>query len=163
VRRVAELYQEGEHWDISRALGDAAPALAELATQRDKGIGQRVRARRQELGLPVATAGKVLPLRASQSLLEPPDALAALDAEPPETEQERAARRVLLGGAAHARGSPRVLDSGASVFDQEVAVCEAAWAALLAGERDWCLYLASCSACAWTAPSTAAFSRMPIS
>jgi hypothetical protein len=72
VRRVAELHTEGEHWDVSRALGDAARALVELARQPDKDFGQRVRARRQELGLPVAATGKVLPLRASQPPLEPP-------------------------------------------------------------------------------------------
>jgi hypothetical protein len=96
VRRVAELHPEGEQWDVSRALGDAAPALDELARQPDKDFGQRVRGRRQELGLPVVSAGKVLPLRASQPPLEPPEALAALDAEPPETEREHASWRVRL-------------------------------------------------------------------
>jgi hypothetical protein len=78
---------------VARALGDTAPALTELAAQPGKDCEQRVRMRQQELGLPVALAGKVLPLRASLPLPEPPDALAALDAGPPETEQERAAWR----------------------------------------------------------------------
>jgi hypothetical protein len=38
----------------------------------------------------------VLPLRANQPTQEPPEALAALDAEPPETEQERATWRTRL-------------------------------------------------------------------
>jgi hypothetical protein len=138
VRRVAELHPEGEQWDVSRALGDVAPALTEVAAQPDKDFGQRVRARRQELGLPVAPARKVLPLRASQPPLEPPEALAALDAEPPEMEQERAAWRVLLAERrtreahlaleeAEQRGAPpHEVERLASTFDQAVAVYEAA-------------------------------------
>jgi hypothetical protein len=45
------------------------------------------RQRRQELGLQVNLAGKMLPLRASRPKLESPDALATLDAEPPQTER----------------------------------------------------------------------------
>jgi hypothetical protein len=96
ARRVAELHPEGEAWDISRALGDVAPALEDLSAQPEKDFGQRVRTRRQELGLSVAPAGKVLPLRASQPPLDSPAGLAALDAEPPVTEQERARWRVRL-------------------------------------------------------------------
>lgn len=142
VRRVAELHPKGEHWDVSRALGDAAPALAELAAQPNKDFGQRVRARRQELGLPVVPAGKVLPLRANQPLLEPPEALAALDAEPPEAEQERAAWRALLAERrmrethlaleeAEQRGAPtRELERWVATFEQAVAVYTAAHAAV---------------------------------
>jgi hypothetical protein len=138
VRRVAELHPQGEHWDVSRALGDAAPALAELATQPGKDFGQRVRTRRQELGLPVASAGKLLPLRASQPPPEPPETLAALDAEPPETEQERAAWRALLTERrmreahlaleeAEHRGAPtRDLERAAATFHHVVLVYEAA-------------------------------------
>jgi hypothetical protein len=145
VRRVAELHPEGEHWDVSRALGEVAPALAEVATQPDKDFGQRVRARRQELGLPVAPAGKVLPLRASLPSQEPPEALAALDAEPPETEQERAAWRVLLAErrmreahlaleAAEQRTAPtRELEGAVAAFGQAVAVYAAAQLAAASG------------------------------
>jgi hypothetical protein len=49
-----------------------------------------VRTRRQELGSPVTPAGRGLPLRASRPQLEAPEALAALDAELPEADQERA-------------------------------------------------------------------------
>jgi hypothetical protein len=90
ARRVAELHPAGEEWDISRALGDVAPALAELSAQPEKDFGQRVRTRRQELGLPVAPIAKILPLQASQPPAEPVAALAALDAEPSACEQERA-------------------------------------------------------------------------
>jgi hypothetical protein len=96
ARRVAELHPAGEEWDISRALGDVAPALEDLSAQQEKDFGQRVRTRRQELGLPVAPAGKMLPLRASQPPLDSPAGLGALDAEPPVTEQERALWRVRL-------------------------------------------------------------------
>jgi hypothetical protein len=138
VRRVAELHPEGEQWDVSRALGNVAPVLAELATQPDKDFGQRVRACRQELGLPVAPAGKVLPRRASPPPPEPPEALAALDAEPPDAEQERAVWRVQLAERrmreahlaleeAEQRGvPPREVERATATFDQAVAVYEAA-------------------------------------
>jgi hypothetical protein len=144
VRRVAELHPEGERWDVSRALRDTALALAEVAAQPDKDFGQRVRTRRQELGLPVAPAGKVLPLRASQPLLEPPEALAALDAEPLATEQERTAWRALLADRrmreahlaleeAEQQGVPTgALERAAQAFDQAVAVYTAAQAAAYA-------------------------------
>jgi hypothetical protein len=150
VRRVAELHPEGEHWDVSRALGDVAPAFDELAAQPDKDFGQRVRTRRQELGLPVVPAGKVLPLRVSQPPLEPPEVLAALDAEPPEAEQEQAAWRVLLAERrvreahlaleqAEQRGAPsRELEQLAGAFDQAVVVYGAAHAAAGDdGTRTW--------------------------
>jgi hypothetical protein len=73
-----------------------APALEELAAQPEKEFGQRVRTRRQELGLPVAPAGKVLPLRASQPREESAAELAALDAEPPAVDHERAVWRMQL-------------------------------------------------------------------
>jgi hypothetical protein len=138
VRRLAELYPAGERWDVSRALGDVAPVLAELACQPEKDFGQRVRSRRQELGLPVAPAGKALPLRVSQPPLEPPEVLLALDAEPPETDQERAAWRVLLAERrmreAHLaleedeqRGaSTRELERVAATFEQAVKAYKAA-------------------------------------
>jgi hypothetical protein len=138
VRRVAELHPEGEHWDVSRALGDAAPALRELAGQPDKDFGQRVRSRRQELGLPMAPASKVLPLRVSPPLLESPEVLAALDAEPPDAEQERAAWRtrlverrmreahLALEEAEQRGASQRELERATGAFVQVVAVYEAA-------------------------------------
>jgi hypothetical protein len=131
VRRVAELHPDGETWDVSRALGDVVPALEELAAQPDKDFGPRVRQRRQQLGLPVAPAGRVLPLRASQPPLEPSEALVALDAEPPETELERAIWRVRLAErrmreaylaleeAEQRGGSLRELERLADVFAQE--------------------------------------------
>ena len=123
---------------MSRALGDVAPALTELAAQPDKGFGQRVRQRRQELGLPVARAGKVLPLRASLPLPEPPEALAALDAEPPHAEQDRAAWRARLAErrmreahlaleeAEQRSALPRELERVSAEFDCAVAVYGAA-------------------------------------
>jgi hypothetical protein len=139
VRRVAELHPKGEQWDVSRAVGDVVPALTELAAQPDKDFGQRVRNRRQELGLPVAPAGKVLPLRASPPPPEPPEALAALDAEPPETEaeQERAAWRARLAErrmreahlaleeAEQHGASQRELERATGAFVQVVAVYKA--------------------------------------
>jgi hypothetical protein len=138
ARRVAELHPAGELWDVSRALGDTAPALTELAGQPDKDFGQRVRRRRQELGLPVALAGKVLPLRASPPSMEPPEVLAALDAVPPETERERAVWRVSVAERrmreAHLaleqeeqrRAPPRVVEHAAATFAQAVARYRAA-------------------------------------
>jgi hypothetical protein len=134
ARRVAELHPAGEAWDISRALGDAAPALEELSAQPEKDFGLRVRMRRQELGLPVAPMGKVLPLRASQPPSESAADLAALDAEPPEAEPERALWRVRLAERrmreaylaleeAEQRGAPwRVLEELVDVFTHESAV-----------------------------------------
>jgi hypothetical protein len=153
VRRVAELHPEGDQWDVSRAVGDVVPALTELAGRPDKEFGQRVRARRQELGLPVAPAGKVLPLRASQPPPESPEALAALDVEPPdaETEQERAVWRLRLAERrmreahlaleeAEQRGvSAREVERLATVFDQAMAVYEAAQAAVLAWSEHACI------------------------
>jgi hypothetical protein len=142
VRRVAELHPAGEHWDVSRALGDVAGSLAALAAQPDKDFGQRVRTCRQELGLPVAPPGTVLPLRAVQPPPESPDELAALDAEPPEAEHERAVwcerlaeRRMceayhLLAEAEQQGGLLRELEHRAAAFVHEVAVYGAALAAL---------------------------------
>jgi hypothetical protein len=138
VRRVAELHPDGEYWDISRALGDVARSLADLAAQPGKDFGQRVRARRQELGLPVAPLGTVLPLRAVQPPPESPDELAALDAEPPEAEHERAVWNVrlaerrmceayyLLAEAEQREVSLRELERQAAAFAHEVAVYGAA-------------------------------------
>ena len=138
VRRVAELHPAGEHWDISRAVGDVVPSLTKLAAQPNKDFGQRVHQRRQELGLPVAQAGKVLPLQASQLPLEPPEALAALDAEPAETAGEQAVWRVLLAErrmreahlaleeAEQRVASARELERATRAFAQAAAVYEAA-------------------------------------
>jgi hypothetical protein len=138
ARRVAELHPAGEEWDISRAVGDVAPALEDLSAQPEKDFGQRVRVRRQELGLPVAPAGTVLPLRAHQPPREPPEVLAVLDAEPPEAEQERAWWRALLAEQrmqeaylaleeAEQRHAPaHVLDRLAAVFTHESDVHAAA-------------------------------------
>jgi hypothetical protein len=135
ARRVAELHPEGEGWDVSRALAEVAPALAKLSAQPDKDFGQRVRQRRQELGLPVVPARKVLPLRATQRPLEP---LIELDTEPPEAEQERVVWRVRLAERrmreaylaleeTEQRGAPaRELEQLADVFIQETAAYEAA-------------------------------------
>jgi hypothetical protein len=45
ARRVAALHPAGEQWDISRARGDVAPALAAQSAQPEKDFGQRVRTR----------------------------------------------------------------------------------------------------------------------
>jgi hypothetical protein len=154
VRRVAELHPQGEQWDVSRAVGDVAPALTELAAQPEKEFGQRVRVRRQELGLPVARAGKVLPLRTSPPPLEPSEALAALDAEPPEMDQERAAWRARLAErrmreahlaleeAEQQGASPQALESATRVFAQAVAVYTAAQTAT--GVHDMTISFAPC-------------------
>ncbi len=49
-----------------------------------------MRERRRQRGLPLPLAEKVLPFRASQPsfLVEPPEAFATCDAEPPELETE---------------------------------------------------------------------------
>jgi hypothetical protein len=137
ARRVAELHPAGEEWDIFRALGDVAPALEDLSTQPEKDFGQRVRTRRQELGLPVAPASKVLPLRASRPLLEPAEVIEALDAEPPTAEHERAVWRVrqaerrmreaylALEEAEQQGASQRELERLADVFAHESAVAAA--------------------------------------
>jgi hypothetical protein len=96
ARRVAELHPEGEHWDVSRALGDVMPALTQVASRPDKDFGQRVRTRRQELGLTVARAERVLPSRASEPPVESLEELRALDGVPPLVEEERAAWRARL-------------------------------------------------------------------
>jgi hypothetical protein len=141
VRRVAELHPEGEQWDVSRAVGDVVSALAELAAQPEKDFGQRVRSRRQELGLPVAAAGTVLPLRVSLPPQEPPEDLPALDAEPPEAGTERVVWRAQLAERrmreahlaleeAEQRGaSARESARAARLFDHAVDVYRAAQAA----------------------------------
>jgi hypothetical protein len=137
-RRVAELHPKGEEWDISRALAEAAAALTEIAAQPGKDFGAQVRTCRQELGLPVAPTCTVLPLRALQLSVDPPDVLAALDAEPPEAEQERAIWRrcaaerrmreaYVLLEEAEQQGMPvGELESLAAIFEHETAVYEAA-------------------------------------
>jgi hypothetical protein len=147
ARRVAELHPAGEQWDISRALGDVAPALAELSAQPEKEFGQRVRVRRQELGLPVAPVGRVLPLLASLLPVEPPETLATLDAEPPAAHQERAVWRTRLAERrmreaylaleeAEQRGaSPREVERLADAFAQASEVYGAAAASVPGEER----------------------------
>jgi hypothetical protein len=83
----------------------------------------------------------VLPLRASEPLVKPREALTALDVEPPEAEQERAAWRARLAErwmqeahlaleAAEQQGAPlRDVERAAAVCAQAVAVYEAAEAA----------------------------------
>jgi hypothetical protein len=72
------------------------PPFQELSAKPGKDSGQGVRARRQELGMPVASAGQILPLQASALPLDPQEALAALDADPPEAAHERAVWRMRL-------------------------------------------------------------------
>jgi hypothetical protein len=115
---------------VSRALGEVVPALDDLDTQPETDRGQRMRRRRQELGLLVMPAGKELPLHATQLSPESPDDLAELDPEPPEAEAERAAWRLRLAErrmreaylapveAEQCEASPRVLEQVMVAFDQ---------------------------------------------
>jgi hypothetical protein len=115
-----------------------APALAEISTQPEKDLGQRVRTRRQELGLPVVPTGNVLPLRAQQPPLVSAAELTALDTEPPAVEHERAVWRVRLAErrmqeayfaleeAEQRSSSLRELERFGEVFTHESATFDAA-------------------------------------
>jgi hypothetical protein len=61
VSRTAILHPEGETFDISRAVGEMAKAVEQLAGKPKKHFGELVRARRRTLGLPVPAASRVLP------------------------------------------------------------------------------------------------------
>jgi hypothetical protein len=67
VSRVAQLHPNGGAWTLSRALGEALPALeaVEATKQARTGndFGELVRERRRQRGLPLPIAEKVLPFR----------------------------------------------------------------------------------------------------
>lgn len=60
VSRTAILHPEGETHDISRAVGELARSLQQIAADPKKPFGELVRARRREKGLPVPAAPKIL-------------------------------------------------------------------------------------------------------
>ncbi len=86
----------------------------------------------------MAPTGTALPLRALPPSVDPPDVLAALDAEPPKAEQERAIWRrcaaerrmreaYVLLEEAEQQGMPLgELERLAAIFEHETAVYEAA-------------------------------------
>jgi hypothetical protein len=61
VSRTAILHPEGETHDVSRAIGELASSLEQIAADPKKSFGELVRARRRQKGLPVLAAAKVLP------------------------------------------------------------------------------------------------------
>jgi hypothetical protein len=66
VSRVALQHVDGGHWTLSRALGEALPALEVLEakkTQAGQDFGELVRERRRQRGFFVPIADKVLPFR----------------------------------------------------------------------------------------------------
>jgi hypothetical protein len=69
VSRVAQLHPNGGEWTLSRALGEALPALeaVEAKKQAKTGadFGELVRERRRQRGLPLPLAEKVLPFWAA--------------------------------------------------------------------------------------------------
>jgi hypothetical protein len=64
VSRVAVRHPSGGEWTLSRALGEALPALEALEAEKGKDFGELVRERRRQRGLPLPIAEKVLPFRA---------------------------------------------------------------------------------------------------
>jgi hypothetical protein len=63
VSRVAIRHPSGGEWTLSRALGEALPALDALEAEKGKDFGELVRERRRQRGLPLPLAEKVLPFR----------------------------------------------------------------------------------------------------
>src|SRR5262249_40155924 len=73
VSRVALQHADGGHWTLSRALGEALPALETLEakkTQAGRDFGESVRERRRQRGLPLPVAEKVLPFRPASTNAE---------------------------------------------------------------------------------------------
>jgi hypothetical protein len=58
---TAAQFQEGEQWDVSRALRELATALVKASEKPKKNFGELVRMRRKERGLPVLQREPVLP------------------------------------------------------------------------------------------------------
>jgi hypothetical protein len=61
VSRTAILHPESETCDISRAVGELAQSLQQIAADPKKPFGELVRARRRQKGLSVPAAPKILP------------------------------------------------------------------------------------------------------
>lgn len=71
---VAAQHQEGEHWDVSRAIGELAWALAKESEMPKEDFGALVRQRRKERGLPVVPCDQVLPeVQSRRELPQLPD------------------------------------------------------------------------------------------
>jgi hypothetical protein len=66
VSRTALLHPKGDTFDVSMGLRGLFDALTKVAAQPGKDFGEHVRQRRRKRGLPVAPAGKVLPLPPAQ-------------------------------------------------------------------------------------------------
>jgi hypothetical protein len=133
--RTAILHPEGGQWTLSRALGEALPALEAVEADQGKAFGELVRERRRQRGLPLPIAEKVLPFRAA-GCDEPPLPSAELTTD--------AGDQVSLGNLLHlrvARAEGRVADAWARLAAAEQAGIaprvldglEAAYLAELAG------------------------------
>lgn len=61
VSLVAQQVRDGEHWDVSRGIGELAEHLTAEAEKPRKDFGELVRTRRKERGLPVERRKAVLP------------------------------------------------------------------------------------------------------
>jgi hypothetical protein len=59
---IAEQFQEGEQWDVSRAIGELAQEWVKEAEKPGKDFGELVRLRRKERGLPVLLRTEMLPV-----------------------------------------------------------------------------------------------------
>jgi len=90
ISRTALLHPHGETFDVSMGLRGWFQALTKIAAQPDKDFGELVRQRRRKRGLPVASAGKVLPFLPVCS-----------DDDPAERTALDAAAERMLDGALH--------------------------------------------------------------
>jgi len=61
ISLVAAQHQEGERWDVSRAVRELATSLVKESEKPKKDFGELVRQRRKERGLPVLQRESVLP------------------------------------------------------------------------------------------------------
>ena len=102
ISRTAQLHPDGGTWTLSRALGDALPALQALEekkTAAGRDFGELVRERRRQRGLPLPVGEKVPPFRppaGSASSLEAGEArVAEAWMALQSAEQARRSRRVL--------------------------------------------------------------------
>ncbi len=73
---VAAQHQEGEQWDVSRAIGELAQALVKESEKPKKDFGALVRQRRKERGLPVIPREPFLPALHPDPHIEPRPSLA---------------------------------------------------------------------------------------
>jgi hypothetical protein len=100
VSYVALATENGEHYDISAALGSIVPLLEEEATKPEKEFGMLVRNRRRVLGLPLMEGEKILPFcpRVPVPNQPEPDTLDVAPKDPQQRQQwhaQLAQRRML--------------------------------------------------------------------